>query len=89
MKKNTMKKLFVLTLSLAMTLSLAACGKQESSSQGEQTGRRIAIVQQMSHPSLDEIQKAISDRLAELGSEAGEEILVEIYNGNGNANQLD
>lgn len=70
-----MKKLFALILALAMALSLAACGGTDEGTY------KIAIVQQLSHSSLDEIRSAVETRLEELAREQGISISCEDFNG--------
>lgn len=87
MKKNKM----IATLSaLALTLSLTGCDRSKAPEQGSQDGKiSVAVVQQMDHPSLDEIRQAVNSRLEERGEELGLEVEIYNFNGNGDANQLD
>lgn len=87
MKKNKMIAVFS---ALALTLSLSACDRSEPEKQGNQEEKlSVAVVQQMDHPSLDEIRQAVCSRLEERGEELGLDIEIRSYNGNGDANQLD
>ena len=91
MKKNTMKKLLAASLSLSLALSLAACSGGSSSSgsnsggssnSGEEDGYKVAIVRQLDHASMNEIQEAI---IAELDAKAQElGITIECGDSNGN-----
>ena len=85
MKKN----LFALLIAAAMTLTLTACGSKTESGVSGEAGLKIAIVQQMAHPSLDEIKDAVAEQLEARSIEVEGGITVEFYNGNGDANQLD
>ena len=69
---------FLLTLSLISGTALAA----------EDNSLQIAIVQQMDHPSLDEIRTAIEGRLQELGKQKNLEITVKSFNGQNDASML-
>ena len=87
MKKNKMIATFA---ALALTLSLTSCDRSQVQEQSTQDGKiSVAVVQQMDHPSLDEIRQAVNDRLEERGEELGLEIEIRNFNGNGDANQLD
>ena len=70
-----MKKVISLILAAVMALSLctAAFAQKESV--------KIAIVQQLDHPSLDEIRTAAQARLAAIAQETGVEIEVKEFNG--------
>ena len=61
-KKNLMKSLTALVLSVLMVLSLAACGAKPSDGgkDEDKDGYTVAIIKQMDHASLDEIADAIS-----------------------------
>ena len=54
----------------------------------EETGFRIAIVQQMDHASLDEIRTAIEGRLDTLAQEKGIDITYKSFNGQNDASML-
>lgn len=70
-----MKKVISLILAAVMALSLctAAFAQKES--------YKIAIVQQLDHPSLDEIRTAAQAKLAAIAQETGVEIAVKEFNG--------
>ncbi len=75
-----MKKVISLILSVLMLASLfTAC----ASSDAKETAvdYRIAIVQQMDHPSLDEIRAAITAQLTALAKEKNISIEIEDFNG--------
>lgn len=84
-----MKKLFCIALSVLFVLSLAGCGAASgssapgsSSAAGEGgAGYRIAIVQQMDHPSLDEIRQAIEAELDAKAAELGITVEYKQFNG--------
>lgn len=86
-----MKKLFAIALTVLFALSLAACGaagSSGSSAPGSSSaaaeggaGYRIAIVQQMDHPSLDEIRLAIEAELDAQAAELGLSIEYKEFNG--------
>ena len=61
-KKNLMKSLTALVLSVLMVLSLAACGAKPSDGgkDEDKDGYTVAIIKQMDHASLDEIADAIA-----------------------------
>lgn len=83
------KKVFALIAALSLALSLTACGGNHAPEGSGASGLRIAIVQQMDHPSLDEIRTAVADQLERRSDEIEGGISVEFYNGNGDSNQLD
>lgn len=69
MKKNTvMKKLFALTLALAMVLTLAACGGKEKAADGTYT---VGICNYVDDASLNQIVSNIESRLKAIGEEKG------------------
>ena len=55
-KKNLMKSLTALALSVLMVLSLAACGAKPSDGgkDEDKDGYTVAIIKQMDHASLDD-----------------------------------
>lgn len=77
-----MKKMMSLVLILAMALCLlAGCD-------GGSDGYKVAIVQQMDHPSLDEIRIAIENQLNALASEKGITLEIRVYNGQNDLSML-
>lgn len=94
MKKNRMTALFA---AMALALSLTSCGGNPANSSGsgsksDEKGRdslRIAIVQPMEHPSLDEIRIAVEAELTKKADELGIDIEVKSFSGNNDSNQLD
>ena len=78
-----MKKLVSLALVLLVLLSLTALPVSAKSE-----GYRIAIVQQMDHPSLDEIRTAIESRLTAIAAEQGLTIEFKAFNGQNDASVL-
>ena len=80
-----MKKLISLILSCLMVLSLlAGCG---SDPKADGTCK-IAIVQQMDHPSLDQIRTAIEAQLKLLGEESGCTVECQLFNGQNDPTML-
>lgn len=91
------KHLTAALLAGALAASLAACsGASSAASAGgsaaqpaaSDEGVRIAIVQQMDHPSLDEIRRAIEAELDARAAETGRAIEYEVFNGQGDATML-
>lgn len=70
-----MKKVISLILAAVMALSLCTTAFAQKESY------KIAIVQQLDHPSLDEIRTAAQARLAAIAQETGVEIAVKEFNG--------
>lgn len=70
-----MKKVISLILAAVMALSLCTTAFAQKESV------KIAIVQQLDHPSLDEIRTAAQARLADIAKETGVEIEVKEFNG--------
>ena len=81
-----MKKLFCLMLSLAMILSMTACGASESAA--SDSTYTVAIVQQLDHSSLDEIRTAIEAQLKALAAEKNVAISICYENGHNDASVL-
>jgi len=79
MTNRTFKKLLALVLTLAVALSLAACG----GTAGKDDGYTVAIIKQMDHASLDEIANAIAAQLDTIAQEKGVSISYEITSGQG------
>lgn len=70
-----MKKVIGLILAAVMALSLCTTAFAQKESV------KIAIVQQLDHPSLDEIRTAAQAKLADIAKETGVEIEVKEFNG--------
>ena len=87
-----MKKIICAILMLTMTLSLfAGCvsGNQgDDSKKEESTAYKIAVVQQLDHPSMDEIRTAIETRLDQLAGEKKITIEHKSFSGNNDATLL-
>ena len=82
MKNNIFKKMFSLTLAASALMALTACGgSAEQSPEGEEK-LTVAIVQPMSHSSLDQIRDTIA---AELEDNASIELRFENANGDNSA----
>ena len=90
MKKHTLKKFFALTAAAALTLTLTSCA-QEGSGNSDTPGvspsggetYTVAVIQQMDHPSLDEIAQAVCARLDEIAAENGVTIQYTTTSGQG------
>ena len=89
-KKNLMKSLVALVLSVLMVLSLAACGAKPSDGDKDEDkdGYTVAIIKQMDHASLDEIADAIAARLDAIAQEQNVSIRYTITSGQGDQSVL-
>lgn len=89
-KKNLMKSLTALVLSVLMVLSLAACGAEPSDGgkDEDKDGYTVAIIKQMDHASLDEIADAIAARLDAIAQEQNVSIRYTITSGQGDQSVL-
>ena len=89
-KKNLMKSLTALALSVLMVLSLAACGAKPSDGgkDEDKDGYTVAIIKQMDHASLDEIADAIAARLDAIAQEQNVSIRYTITSGQGDQSVL-
>ncbi len=83
-----MKKLIALILTVLMTLSLTACGETVQNPTNNSDSLKVAIVQQLDHPSLDEIRIAIQAELMALAQEKNINLTCETYNGQDDASVL-
>ena len=83
-----MKKFIAIILTLALALSMTACGAAAPAEKTDDGSLKVAIVQQLDHSSLDEIREAIKAQLNTLAS--GKNITIEIkeYNGQNDATVL-
>ncbi len=81
-----MKKVISVILSVVFLFSLLTGCSQSGKS--EKSGCRVAVVQQMDHPSLDEIRTAIVARLEEIAQEKGIEIEIRKFSGQNDASML-
>ncbi|MFR6087293.1 MAG: ABC transporter substrate-binding protein [Oscillospiraceae bacterium] len=89
-KKNLMKSLTALVLSVLMVLNLAACGAKPSDGgkDADKDGYTVAIIKQMDHASLDEIADAIAARLDAIAQEQNVSIRYTITSGQGDQSVL-
>ena len=100
MKKSNMKKFLAASLSLAMAVSLGACtgagsaGSSVSNSSSSPDGSgggesyKIAVVRQLDHASMNEIQEAIIAELEAKEAELGISIEYGDFNGNNDPSTL-
>ena len=80
-----MKKFIAIILTLALVLSMSACGAAEKS---DSAAYKVAIVQQLDHSSLDEIRTAINAELTRLAAEKGITVEIKEYNGQNDTTML-
>lgn len=78
-----MKKLISLVLAAAMTVSTCAI-----SVFAEKPSLKVAIVQQLDHPSLDEIRTAAESKLLALADEKDATVEVKVFNGQNDSSVL-
>ena len=78
-----MKKLISLVLAAAMTVSTCAI-----SVFAEKLSFKVAIVQQLDHPSLDEIRTAAESKLLALADEKDAAVEVKVFNGQNDSSIL-
>ena len=100
MKKSNMKKFLAASLSMAMAVSLGACtgtgsaGSSVSNSSSSPDGSgggesyKIAVVRQLDHASMNEIQEAIIAELEAKEAELGISIEYGDFNGNNDPSTL-
>ena len=100
MKKSNMKKFLAVSLSMAMAVSLSACtgagsaGSSVSNSSSSPDGSgggesyKIAVVRQLDHASMNEIQEAIIAELEAKEAELGISIEYGDFNGNNDPSTL-
>ena len=100
MKKSNMKKFLTASLSMAMAVSLSACtgagsagssvSNSSSSPDGSSGGEsyKIAVVRQLDHASMNEIQEAIIAELEAKEAELGISIEYGDFNGNNDPSTL-
>ena len=100
MKKSNMKKFLAVSLSMAMAVSLCACtgagsaGSSVSNSSSPPDGSgggesyKIAVVRQLDHASMNEIQEAIIAELEAKEAELGISIEYGDFNGNNDPSTL-
>ena len=82
-----MKKVISLILSLILAVSLLTACASPKQTQTD-VDFTVAIVQQMDHPSLEEICKAVSNQLAALAEEQRLSVSVHVYNGQNDSSLL-
>ena len=81
-----MKKLIAIILTLALALSMTACGA--STEKTDDGAFKVAIIQQLDHSSLDEIRTAINAELTALAGEKNVTIEIKEYNGQNDTSML-
>ena len=80
-----MKKLIAIILTLALALSMTACGTAEKTDDGT---LKVAVIQQLDHSSLDEIRTAINAELTRLAAEQNVTLEIREYNGQNDTTML-
>ena len=80
-----MKKIIAIILTLALALSMTACGGTAKSDDGS---LKIAIVQQLDHSSLDEIREAVKAEVTRLAAEKNITVEIKEYNGQNDTSTL-
>ena len=80
-----MKKLIAIILTLALSLSMTACGAAGKADDGT---LQVAIIQQLDHSSLDEIREAIKAEMTALAAEKNVTIEIREYNGQNDTTML-
>ena len=84
-----MKKIIAIILTLALALSMTACGSAAPAAEKTDDGSyTVAIIQQLDHSSLDEIRNAINAQLTELAAEKNITIEIKEYNGQNDTSML-
>ena len=84
-----MKKITAIFLTIALLLSLAACGNSDGQTPtGYTENYKVAIVQQLDHSSLDEIRLSTRQQLEALGAETGVGVVVSDFNGQNDSSML-
>ena len=87
-----MKKFLAIILTLALALSMTACGSSAPAAPAEEAGTqtefKVAIIQQLDHSSLDEIREAIKAQLNSLATPSNYTITIEEYNGQNDSTML-
>ena len=86
-----MKKLTSLLLTLAMAVSMVACGGSEPApSEGGETSEtlRIGILQLIEHNALDSAREGFVQALADNGLKDGETIVLDYQNAQGDPSNL-
>lgn len=82
-----MKKLLALVLTMAMTLSLTACGGGDDTQTGDEK-IKIGILQQLEHPSLDQSREGFIQALADNGYVDGDNIVIDYQNAQSDQSNL-
>ena len=83
-----MKKIIAIILTLALALSMTACGAAAPAEKSGDGAFKVAIVQQLDHSSLDEIRTAINEELTKLAAEKNITIEIREYNGQNDTTML-
>ena len=84
-----MKKLTALLLTLAMAVSMVACGSSEPAPETEEsTPLQVGVLQQLEHNALDSAREGFVQALADNGFVDGETIVLDYQNAQGDASNL-
>ena len=83
-----MKKFISIILTLALALSMTACGAAAPAEKTDDGTYKVAIIQQLDHSSLDEIRTAINAELTKLAAEKNITVEIKEYNGQNDTSML-
>lgn len=84
-----MKKLTAIVLSMALALSLTACGEKTPSSKSEERKTvKLGILQLLEHPALDSAREGFVKALADAGYTEGENLEIDLQNAQNDQSNL-